>query len=166
MIRIRTLDTHNWLRSAIRAGLIIAVMHGSGAMAAFTDDVAAGVDNTSFTYIAYQDGTDPPFLVANEGVGGGDAIRTGAITQSTFSVSAEGGFYFDFVGPGTLSFQWGRGRSTACGWCRYLAPILDPWRGNQFHHRPQCPLCTGDHQCTGGQPALFHHLHPVRWLLW
>lgn len=104
-----------WKRILSRAALGAALLLGNSAFAAFTDDIAAGVDNTSFTYQAYQDGANPPFLVANEGVGGGDAVRTGVITQSTTSISAETGLYFDFVGPGTLSFQWSVSGQTIVG---------------------------------------------------
>lgn len=76
------------------------------AQSSFSADMAAGLDNASFTYLAYTDGSNPPLLVAGEGVGGDDAVRTGQITQPTGSTSAENGVYFDFNGPGTLSFQW------------------------------------------------------------
>ena len=38
------------------AVLWVALGSGNSAFAAFTDDIAAGVDNTSFTYLPYEDG--------------------------------------------------------------------------------------------------------------
>ncbi len=99
-------NSRSWKEVLSGVGLCIALVSGNPAFAAFTDDIGAGVDNTGFTYQAYQDGANSPFLVAGQGVGGGDAVRTGVITQSTASISTESGLYFDIVGPGTLSFQW------------------------------------------------------------
>lgn len=83
-----------------------ALVSGNSAFAAFTDDMAEGLDNSSFTYQPYEDGAFAPSLVAGQGVGGGDAVRTGQPYQSTATISAEGGLFFDFTGPGTLTFQW------------------------------------------------------------
>ena len=95
-----------WKISLSWAVLIAVLLSGNSAVAAVADDIAEGLDNSSFTYSSWVDGANPPFLVATEGVSGGDAVRTGAITRSTSSESAENGFQFDFVGPGTLAFQW------------------------------------------------------------
>ncbi len=104
MLLTHTDSSQGWLNRFLWSVLFITLMKGNTAFAAFTDDIAAGVDNTGFTYIAYQDGSNAPFFVASEGVGSGDAVRTGLITQSTTNLSAENGFYFDFA-CGNLPLQ-------------------------------------------------------------